>query len=114
MEGERPWSPVLSPNRQEARLITHLKSNPSSFCFSTRGRYLVALGRYYHPEEFTCSQCRKVLDEGGFFEEKGSIFCPKCYDIRYAPNCAKCKKKITGVSLVGAQPSGKQAYSQAC
>ncbi|KAM3846287.1 PDZ and LIM domain protein 7 isoform 2-T4 [Vipera latastei] len=61
-----------------------------------RGRYLMALGRYYHPEEFTCSQCRKMLDEGGFFEEKGSIFCPKCYDMRYAPNCAKCKKKITG------------------
>uniref|UniRef100_J3S4U2 PDZ and LIM domain protein 7 n=1 Tax=Crotalus adamanteus TaxID=8729 RepID=J3S4U2_CROAD len=61
-----------------------------------RGRYLMALGRYYHPEEFTCSQCRKMLDEGGFFEEKGSIFCPKCYDMRFAPNCAKCKKKITG------------------
>ncbi|XP_063269361.1 PDZ and LIM domain protein 7 isoform X4 [Prinia subflava] len=61
-----------------------------------RGRYLVALGHYYHPEEFTCCQCRKVLDEGGFFEEKGSIFCPKCYDTRYAPTCAKCKKKITG------------------
>lgn len=64
-----------------------------------RGRYLVALGHYYHPEEFTCCQCRKVLDEGGFFEEKGSIFCPKCYDTRYAPSCAKCKKKITGVSF---------------
>lgn len=80
--------------------------NSSNLTFSpllcTRGRYLVALGRYYHPEEFTCSQCRKVLDEGGFFEEKGSIFCPKCYDMRYAPNCAKCKKKITGVSSVGA------------
>ncbi|NXW55338.1 PDLI7 protein, partial [Eurystomus gularis] len=61
-----------------------------------RGRYLVALGHYYHPEEFTCCQCRKVLDEGGFFEEKGSIFCPTCYDTRYAPSCAKCKKKITG------------------
>ncbi|NWR53694.1 PDLI7 protein, partial [Regulus satrapa] len=61
-----------------------------------RGRYLVALGHYYHPEEFVCCQCRKVLDEGGFFEEKGSIFCPKCYDTRYAPSCAKCKKKITG------------------
>ncbi|XP_064314221.1 LOW QUALITY PROTEIN: PDZ and LIM domain protein 7 [Phalacrocorax carbo] len=61
-----------------------------------RGRYLVALGHYYHPEEFTCCQCRKVLDEGGFFEEKGSIFCPKCYDTRYAPSCAKCKKKIAG------------------
>uniref|UniRef100_A0A8B9G060 PDZ and LIM domain protein 7 n=1 Tax=Amazona collaria TaxID=241587 RepID=A0A8B9G060_9PSIT len=69
-----------------------------------RGRYLVALGHYYHPEEFTCSQCRKVLDEGGFFEEKGSIFCPKCYDTRYAPSCAKCKKKITGVSIPQSTP----------
>uniref|UniRef100_A0A3P8WDD4 PDZ and LIM domain 7 n=1 Tax=Cynoglossus semilaevis TaxID=244447 RepID=A0A3P8WDD4_CYNSE len=61
-----------------------------------RGRYLVALGRSWHPEEFTCSQCKVVLDEGGFFEERGAVFCTKCYDNRYAPNCAKCKKKITG------------------
>ncbi|KAG7253824.1 hypothetical protein CRUP_016486 [Coryphaenoides rupestris] len=60
------------------------------------GRYLVALGRSWHPEEFTCSQCKAVLDEGGFFEERGSVFCTKCYDNRYAPNCAKCKKKIAG------------------
>ncbi|XP_072549063.1 PDZ and LIM domain protein 7 isoform X4 [Salminus brasiliensis] len=61
-----------------------------------RGRYVVALGRSWHPEEFTCCQCRAMLDEGGFFEEKGSVYCTKCYDNRYAPNCAKCKKKITG------------------
>lgn len=66
------------------------------FVFS-RGRYLVALGRSWHPEEFTCSQCKAVLDEGGFFEERGSVYCTKCHDNRYAPNCAKCKKKITGV-----------------
>lgn len=70
-----------------------------------RGRYLVALGHYYHPEEFICCQCRKMLDEGGFFEEKGSIFCPKCYDTRYAPSCAKCKKKITGVSVSVPEPA---------
>lgn len=61
-----------------------------------RGRYLVALGRSWHPEEFTCSQCRALLDEGGFFEEQGSVYCTACHDSRYAPNCAKCKKKITG------------------
>uniref|UniRef100_H3B0X5 PDZ and LIM domain 7 n=1 Tax=Latimeria chalumnae TaxID=7897 RepID=H3B0X5_LATCH len=61
-----------------------------------RGRYLVALGRYYHPDEFTCCQCKNILEEGGFFEEKSSVYCPSCYDTRYAPNCAKCKKKITG------------------
>ena len=69
--------------------------------FPCRGRYLVALGHAYHPEEFVCSQCGKVLEEGGFFEEKGAIFCPPCYDVRYAPSCAKCKKKITGVSGAG-------------
>lgn len=57
---------------------------------------MVALGRSWHPEEFTCCQCRVMLDEGGFFEEKGSVYCTKCYDNRYAPNCDKCKKKITG------------------
>ncbi|NIG58244.1 PDZ and LIM domain protein 7 isoform X4 [Pontoporia blainvillei] len=65
-----------------------------------RGRYLVALGHAYHPEEFVCSQCGKVLEEGGFFEEKGAIFCPPCYDVRYAPSCAKCKKKITGIKAL--------------
>uniref|UniRef100_A0A3B4ESK5 PDZ and LIM domain protein 7 n=2 Tax=Haplochromini TaxID=319058 RepID=A0A3B4ESK5_9CICH len=61
-----------------------------------RGRYLVALGRSWHPEEFTCSQCKAVLEEGGFFEERGAVYCTKCHDNRYAPNCAKCKKKIIG------------------
>ncbi|XP_072293909.1 PDZ and LIM domain protein 7 isoform X3 [Eucyclogobius newberryi] len=61
-----------------------------------RGRYLVALGRSWHPEEFTCAQCKTTLDEGGFFEERGAVYCTKCHDNRYAPNCAKCKKTITG------------------
>ncbi|XP_063045509.1 PDZ and LIM domain protein 7 isoform X2 [Engraulis encrasicolus] len=61
-----------------------------------RGRYVVALGRSWHPEEFTCCQCKVQLDEGGFFEEQGSIYCTRCYDNRYSPNCSKCKKKITG------------------
>ncbi|KAF7229600.1 PDZ and LIM domain protein 7-like [Nothobranchius furzeri] len=61
-----------------------------------RGRYLVALGQSWHPEEFTCSHCKAVLEEGGFFEERGSVYCTKCHDNRYASTCAKCKKKISG------------------
>ena len=83
--------------------------SPASFASSPSlcsGRYLVALGHAYHPEEFVCSQCGKVLEEGGFFEEKGAIYCPSCYDVRYAPNCAKCKKKITGVSGAGRWAGG--------
>lgn len=96
---------TLTPMQNRNSIVQAAQQPPESsamtpICYQChkiiRGRYLVALGQYYHPEEFTCSQCRKVLEEGGFFEEKGSIFCPKCYDMRFAPNCAKCKKKITG------------------
>ncbi|CAD7682321.1 unnamed protein product [Nyctereutes procyonoides] len=73
----------------------------------TPGQYLVALGHAYHPEEFVCSQREKVLEEGGFFEEKGAIFCPPCYDITgeimhaikmtwhvHCFTCAACKTPI--------------------
>lgn len=80
------------------------------FVCDSRGRYLVALGRSWHPEEFTCSQCKKVLDEGGFFEERGAVYCTKCYDNRYAPNCAKCKKKITGVRAAAAAAAWYKMY----
>ncbi|TKS72581.1 PDZ and LIM domain protein 7 [Collichthys lucidus] len=35
-----------------------------------------------------CGACNKII--------RGSVYCTKCHDNRYAPNCAKCKKKITG------------------
>lgn len=84
------------------------------FVCDSRGRYLVALGRSWHPEEFTCSQCKKVLDEGGFFEERGSVYCTKCYDNRYAPNCTKCKKKITGVRAALLRGTNRLIRQQSC
>uniref|UniRef100_A0A3Q4HD93 PDZ and LIM domain protein 7 n=1 Tax=Neolamprologus brichardi TaxID=32507 RepID=A0A3Q4HD93_NEOBR len=77
-----------------------------------RGRYLVALGRSWHPEEFTCSQCKAVLEEGGFFEERGAVYCTKCHDNRYAPNCAKCKKKIIGDSVHSFKQSNTEGFTK--
>ncbi|XP_059377842.1 PDZ and LIM domain protein 7-like isoform X2 [Carassius carassius] len=101
---QKPVQPTPMQNRSS--IMQAAQQNPADssgrtpLCASCnkiiRGRYVVALGRSWHPEEFTCCQCKRVLDEGGFFEEKGSIYCTKCYDNRYSPNCDKCKKKITG------------------
>ncbi|XP_018970555.1 PDZ and LIM domain protein 7-like isoform X1 [Cyprinus carpio] len=101
---KKPVQPTPMQNRSS--IMQAAQQNPADSSGRTplcaacnkviRGRYVVALGRSWHPEEFTCCQCKKVLDEGGFFEEKGSIYCTKCYDNRYSPNCAKCKKKIAG------------------
>ncbi|KAG8439335.1 hypothetical protein GDO86_005528, partial [Hymenochirus boettgeri] len=98
----QPATPTPAQNRNSILQAANVPSSgdKTPICSQCnkiiRGRFLLALGRYYHPEEFTCSQCHKVLEEGGFFEEKGSLFCPCCYDARFAPSCAKCKKKITG------------------
>ncbi|XP_016327741.1 PDZ and LIM domain protein 7 isoform X1 [Sinocyclocheilus anshuiensis] len=101
---QKPVQPTPMQNRSS--IMQAAQQNPADSSGRTplcaacnkiiRGRYVVALGRSWHPEEFTCCQCKRVLDEGGFFEEKGSIYCTKCYDNRCSPNCAKCKKKITG------------------
>ncbi|XP_038648695.1 PDZ and LIM domain protein 5a isoform X4 [Scyliorhinus canicula] len=61
-----------------------------------RGPFLVAMGRSWHPEEFTCSYCKLSLAHIGFMEEKGSVYCEKCYEQFFAPECARCQRKILG------------------
>ncbi|XP_055517539.1 LIM domain-binding protein 3a [Leucoraja erinacea] len=61
-----------------------------------RGPFLVALGRSWHPEEFNCTYCKVSLVDHGFVEEQNNIYCEKCYEQFFAPNCAKCNAKIMG------------------
>ncbi|XP_062902933.1 PDZ and LIM domain protein 5-like isoform X2 [Mobula hypostoma] len=61
-----------------------------------RGPFLVAMGRSWHPEEFTCAYCSLSLAHIGFVEEKGSVYCEKCYEQFFAPDCARCQRKILG------------------
>ncbi|XP_069741846.1 LIM domain-binding protein 3-like isoform X3 [Narcine bancroftii] len=61
-----------------------------------RGPFLVALGRSWHPEEFNCTYCKTSLVDTGFVEEQNNIYCERCYEQFFAPNCAKCNAKIMG------------------
>ncbi|XP_062926801.1 LIM domain-binding protein 3a [Mobula hypostoma] len=61
-----------------------------------RGPFLVALGRSWHPEEFNCTYCKTSLADTGFVEEQNNIYCERCYEQFFAPNCAKCNAKIMG------------------
>lgn len=60
-----------------------------------RGPFLVALGMSWHPEEFNCAHCHSSLAEG-FVEEKGELYCAKCYEDMFAPTCFSCQQKILG------------------
>lgn len=63
-----------------------------------RGPYLTALGQCWHPEEFVCASqnCRKPLQNVGFIEEQGKMYCKDCYEKHFAHTCGKCHNKIVG------------------
>ncbi|XP_077156964.1 PDZ and LIM domain protein 5 isoform X1 [Paroedura picta] len=61
-----------------------------------RGPFLVALGKSWHPEEFNCGHCKTSMAYIGFVEEKGVLYCEGCYEKFFAPECARCQRKILG------------------
>ncbi|XP_014644496.1 PREDICTED: LIM domain-binding protein 3 isoform X3 [Ceratotherium simum simum] len=61
-----------------------------------RGPFLVAMGRSWHPEEFTCAYCKTSLADVCFVEEQNNVYCERCYEQFFAPICAKCNTKIMG------------------
>ncbi|XP_054846080.1 PDZ and LIM domain protein 5 isoform X2 [Eublepharis macularius] len=61
-----------------------------------RGPFLVALGKSWHPEEFNCAHCKTSMAYIGFVEEKGVLYCEGCYEKFFAPECARCQRKILG------------------
>lgn len=61
-----------------------------------RGPFLMALGKSWHPEEFNCAYCKNSMADLGFVQEKGFIYCEHCYEQFFAPECARCQRKILG------------------
>ncbi|KAM7392876.1 hypothetical protein PAMA_007810 [Pampus argenteus] len=61
-----------------------------------RGPFLVAMGMSWHPEEFNCAHCHSSLTDRGFVEERGQVYCVRCYEEFFAPTCARCHQKILG------------------
>ncbi|KAM8829035.1 PDZ and LIM domain protein 5b isoform 2-T2 [Spinachia spinachia] len=61
-----------------------------------RGPFLVAMGMSWHPEEFNCAHCHSSLAEHGFVEERGQVYCERCYEQFFAPTCARCHQKVLG------------------
>lgn len=64
------------------------------------GQYIMALNKTWCPAHFICANtlCKKSLEEHGFVEEQGRLYCETCYETHFAPNCAKCGQRIKGVS----------------
>ncbi|XP_045764790.1 PDZ and LIM domain protein Zasp isoform X2 [Maniola jurtina] len=66
-----------------------------------RGPFITALGRIWCPEHFICvnATCRRQLQDIGFVEENGQLYCEYCFEQYIAPACDKCHAKIKGDCL---------------
>nr|XP_012215850.1 PREDICTED: uncharacterized protein LOC105668197 [Linepithema humile] len=66
-----------------------------------RGPFITALGQIWCPDHFVCvnGQCRRPLQDIGFVEEKGQLYCEYCFEKFIAPSCNKCNNKIKGDCL---------------
>ncbi|CAL1677261.1 unnamed protein product [Lasius platythorax] len=66
-----------------------------------RGPFITALGQIWCPDHFVCvnGQCRRPLQDIGFVEEKGQLYCEYCFERFIAPTCNKCNNKIKGDCL---------------
>ncbi|KAJ8679989.1 hypothetical protein QAD02_015776, partial [Eretmocerus hayati] len=66
-----------------------------------RGPFISALGQIWCPDHFVCvnPQCRRGLQDIGFVEEKGQLYCEYCFERFIAPSCNKCNNKIKGDCL---------------
>ncbi|XP_016098178.1 PDZ and LIM domain protein 5-like [Sinocyclocheilus grahami] len=100
---DRP-APQVHPSDQDDSLVQRAEHIPAGkrtpMCgqcnMVIRGPYLVAMGKSWHKEEFTCSHCHSSLADVGFVEERGSVYCERCYEQFLAPACFKCQQKILG------------------
>jgi hypothetical protein len=63
-----------------------------------RGPFISAIGKVFCPNHFTCQHpsCGINLEQCGFVEEDGKLYCEKDFQKYFAPTCFKCKTSIMG------------------
>ena len=58
---------------------------------------LVALGKLWHVQHFTCAHCKRDLGTSVFYERDGLAYCVDDYQNLFLPKCADCGGAILEV-----------------
>uniref|UniRef100_A0A8R1DUR8 LIM zinc-binding domain-containing protein n=2 Tax=Caenorhabditis japonica TaxID=281687 RepID=A0A8R1DUR8_CAEJA len=59
------------------------------------GQVVIALGKMWHPEHYTCCECNVELGQRPFFERNGRAYCEEDYHSSFSPKCQGCHRAIT-------------------
>ncbi|VDL73775.1 unnamed protein product [Nippostrongylus brasiliensis] len=58
-------------------------------------RCVTALGKNFHLQCFTCSECGREFGDDGFHEKDGLTYCRRDFFRLFAPKCNGCQNPIT-------------------
>ncbi|KAJ1350999.1 Paxillin 1 [Parelaphostrongylus tenuis] len=58
------------------------------------GQVVIALGKMWHPEHYTCFECGLELGHRNFFERNGRAYCEEDYHNLFSPRCSGCNGPI--------------------
>ncbi|XP_034254846.1 PDZ and LIM domain protein Zasp isoform X4 [Thrips palmi] len=105
-----PSAPAQAPSNAFGRPATEIRDaldrDEYPVCIRcnseiTRGPFITALGKIWCPHHFVCTnaKCARPLQDIGFVEEKGCLYCEYCFEQFIAPPCDKCGHKIKGDCL---------------
>jgi len=84
----------LSSEMNQIGVDSEFKGQCSRCKKAILGQVVTALGKTWHPECFSCFQCRKPLSSTSFFEKDSSPYCEKCFHDFFSPKCAYCDGPI--------------------
>ncbi|XP_030749528.1 PDZ and LIM domain protein Zasp-like isoform X3 [Sitophilus oryzae] len=100
-KGRQAGGIKVAPNRGRGVLNTGSLSGPRvplcGHCHGQiRGPFITALGKIWCPQHFVCAtpSCKRSLQDLGFVEEQGQLYCEYCFEQYLAPPCSKCNAKI--------------------
>ncbi|CAG7817040.1 unnamed protein product [Allacma fusca] len=60
----------------------------------TDGNPVHAMGKTWHADHFSCSDCGKNLSPNNFYERDGRLYCEDDFHRRFSPKCASCHGPI--------------------
>jgi len=60
------------------------------------GSCLIAMGRKYHAEHFTCQRCGNRFPDGSFYEKDDRAYCEHDYFELFGERCSACNGTIRG------------------
>ncbi|XP_054258447.1 paxillin-like [Macrosteles quadrilineatus] len=61
---------------------------------------VMALGRPWHKEHFTCNSCSTLLSHKGFYEKEDKPYCSDCFEGKFCPVCHSCGRTIVDQAVV--------------